>query len=183
MASQSVIDFFLFALRSLKIPPVAYFTEESIESLKCIDDLPQLASLHVPHGNYRSARSAKGRPEHIFNPEESPTSAHAEYLLYDSGSNSGSSPVLRSPMSPRQQLSPNLLPWASPSRDVYSHPPIQQHYHQPRSVARHVRRQSDSMDMETPRNLLPPLAYLESIPMVRRHPYDEHVLRLFNAGL
>jgi len=161
---------------------IAYFTEESIESLKCIDDLPQLASLHVPHANYRSARSAKGRPEHIFNPEESPTSPHAEYLPYDSESASGSSPVLRSPMSPRQQLSPRPLPWASTSQDSYSQP-SPQYYHQSRPVTRHVKRRSDSVDVESPPNLLPPLAYLESVPVVRRHPYDEHVLRLFNSGL
>ncbi|KAJ7861319.1 Gti1/Pac2 family-domain-containing protein [Mycena olivaceomarginata] len=50
---------------------IAYFTEESVDRLNCIDDYPDLSSLHVPHGKYKSARSVKGRPDHIFNPDDS----------------------------------------------------------------------------------------------------------------
>ncbi|KAJ3759175.1 Gti1/Pac2 family-domain-containing protein [Lentinula raphanica] len=38
---------------------IAYFTQESLEFLHTIDDIPGLASLHVPPGKYKSARSAK----------------------------------------------------------------------------------------------------------------------------
>ena len=48
---------------------VAYSTEESLERLRSIDDIPQLANLRVPPGKYKSAHSAKGRPEYIFNPD------------------------------------------------------------------------------------------------------------------
>jgi len=41
---------------------IAYFTQESLDYLRSIDDIPELASLHVPPGKYKSARSAKGRP-------------------------------------------------------------------------------------------------------------------------
>ncbi|KAF7374596.1 cAMP-independent regulatory protein pac2 [Mycena sanguinolenta] len=42
---------------------IAYFTEESVDRLNCIDDYPSLSCLNVPHGNYKSARSVKGRPD------------------------------------------------------------------------------------------------------------------------
>ncbi|KAJ3899826.1 Gti1/Pac2 family-domain-containing protein [Lentinula edodes] len=38
---------------------IAYFTQESLEFLHTIDDIPGLSSLHVPPGKYKSARSAK----------------------------------------------------------------------------------------------------------------------------
>ena len=43
-------------------PPVAYFTQDSVDYLRSIADIPELASLNVPLGMYKSARSAKGRP-------------------------------------------------------------------------------------------------------------------------
>jgi hypothetical protein len=62
---------------------VAYFTEESLDRLRSIEDIPQLAALRVPHGKYKSARSAKGRPDHIFNPEtENPEFSRLEYVPY-----------------------------------------------------------------------------------------------------
>ncbi|KAJ7474050.1 hypothetical protein FB451DRAFT_1398053 [Mycena latifolia] len=50
---------------------IPYFTEESVDRLHCIDDYPTLSSLKVPHGKYISARSVKGRPDHIFYPDDS----------------------------------------------------------------------------------------------------------------
>jgi len=62
---------------------VAYFTEESLDWVRSIEDIPQLAALHVPHGKYKSARSAKGRPDHIFNPEtEDSEFSCLEYVSY-----------------------------------------------------------------------------------------------------
>lgn len=40
---------------------VAYYTQETLEYLRVVDDIPMLHSLHVPPGRYKSARSAKGR--------------------------------------------------------------------------------------------------------------------------
>ncbi|PFH49751.1 hypothetical protein AMATHDRAFT_62499 [Amanita thiersii Skay4041] len=40
---------------------IAYFTEASRNYLRTIDDIAQLASLHVPPGRYRSARCKGGR--------------------------------------------------------------------------------------------------------------------------
>jgi len=55
---------------------IGYFTEESIERLKCIDDIPQLATLQVPHGKYKSARSAKGRPDQYSTRNQTYPSLH-----------------------------------------------------------------------------------------------------------
>ncbi|KAE9393218.1 hypothetical protein BT96DRAFT_887396 [Gymnopus androsaceus JB14] len=45
---------------------IAYFTQESLEYLHTIDDVPGLSNIRVPPGKYKSARSAKnGRPSTI----------------------------------------------------------------------------------------------------------------------
>ncbi|KZP34424.1 hypothetical protein FIBSPDRAFT_720022 [Athelia psychrophila] len=41
---------------------IAYFTQATIDDLRSIDDILELARLTVPPGTYKSARSAKGRP-------------------------------------------------------------------------------------------------------------------------
>ncbi|KAK7043224.1 hypothetical protein VNI00_008578 [Paramarasmius palmivorus] len=38
---------------------VAYFTQDSMEYLRTIDDIPALANLHVPPGKYTTARTGK----------------------------------------------------------------------------------------------------------------------------
>ncbi|KAF8873892.1 Gti1/Pac2 family-domain-containing protein [Infundibulicybe gibba] len=43
---------------------IAYFTQESVEHLRTIDDISQLAAIRVPSGKYTNARSA--RPTPIF---------------------------------------------------------------------------------------------------------------------
>lgn len=43
----------------------AYFTQDTLENLRTIDDLPELASLHVPPGKYISARSINKNPKVI----------------------------------------------------------------------------------------------------------------------
>ncbi|TFK44294.1 Gti1/Pac2 family-domain-containing protein [Crucibulum laeve] len=41
---------------------IAYFTQDTLDYLRTIDDFPELASLQVPPGKYKSARSSKSRP-------------------------------------------------------------------------------------------------------------------------
>lgn len=41
---------------------IAYFTQATVDDLRSVDDIRELASLTVPPGIYKSARSAKGRP-------------------------------------------------------------------------------------------------------------------------
>lgn len=57
----SVLFFTLFAIRSLFVPfdnLDAYYTEDSLEHLRTVDDIPILANLHVPHECYQRARSS-----------------------------------------------------------------------------------------------------------------------------
>jgi len=39
---------------------IAYFTQDTVDYLRTVEDIPCLAGLHVPVGMYKSARSAKG---------------------------------------------------------------------------------------------------------------------------
>lgn len=41
----------------------AYYTNDSLDKLRTIDDFPELASLHVPPGRYLSARSINKNPK------------------------------------------------------------------------------------------------------------------------
>ncbi|KIL65886.1 hypothetical protein M378DRAFT_76121 [Amanita muscaria Koide BX008] len=142
---------------------IAYFTEESIERLKCIDDVPQLASLQVPHGKYKSARSVKGRPDHIFNPEsEGPEYAHLEYVPY--------TPRVGHSHSPRERMwhkaGSHEVPYLESRRYPFW----------------------GGSDSSAPEGGVPaalaPLAYLENIPPPRRHPLDEKALKLLSpAGI
>ncbi|KAH9485084.1 cAMP-independent regulatory protein pac2 [Psilocybe cubensis] len=43
---------------------IAYFTQDTVDQLRSIEDHPQLRGLNVPDGLYVCARSAKGRPRH-----------------------------------------------------------------------------------------------------------------------
>ncbi|KAJ7502382.1 Gti1/Pac2 family-domain-containing protein [Mycena galericulata] len=150
---------------------IAYFTEESVDRLNSIDDYPILSSLNVPHGKYKSARSVKGRPDHIFNPDDSADSgefSHLQYVAYDPGSVSSRSS--RSTPSPRYP--PRSLTWNGPTSDRGD-----------------SRRQAEAgphkRGMSLPESelgSLAPLEYLETMTPPRRHPVDETALKLFKAG-
>ncbi|TFK44307.1 Gti1/Pac2 family-domain-containing protein [Crucibulum laeve] len=146
---------------------IAYFTEESIDRLRSIDDIPQLASLHVPHGKYKSARSAKGRPDHIFNPEtDSPEFSRLEYVPY----------------APRRSPSLKLSPSSHhPLTWIESPPTDSSQLNQKRPQRRRGPGSSASSDDSSPDGLAP-LAYLQTIPPPRRHPVDEKTLMLFSSS-
>ncbi|KAG6857705.1 hypothetical protein H0H87_004121 [Tephrocybe sp. NHM501043] len=135
---------------------VAYFTEESLEHLRSIDDFPHLANLIVPNGKYKSARAAKGRPDHIFNTDlDTPEFPRLEYIAYTPRRGSvSSSHTVDSPYS-RSTRQPELL------QSRYRHPS------QSRSV---------SSDESSPESLAP-LEYLQNMAPPRRHPIDEKVLK------
>ncbi|KAJ7267676.1 hypothetical protein B0H12DRAFT_1255915 [Mycena haematopus] len=146
---------------------IAYFTEESVDRLNCIDDYPALSSLNVPHGKYKSARSVKGRPDHIFNPDDSADNgefSHLQYVSYDPGSFSSHSS--RSTPSPR--YTSRSLTWNGLASDA--DPRRQQEHKRGRSLP------------ETDTGFLAPLEYLETVTPPRRHPVDETALKLFRAG-
>ncbi|KAF8070448.1 Gti1/Pac2 family-domain-containing protein [Lyophyllum atratum] len=142
---------------------IAYFTEDSIEHLRSIDDFPHLANLIVPSGKYKSARSAKGRPDHIFNTEaDSPEFPRLEYIAYN--------PRRASISSTRIALD-----------SANSHParrmelPLQSRYRTPSQSG------SVSSD-ESPPDSLAPLEYLQNMAPPRRHPIDEKTLKLFPSS-
>jgi hypothetical protein len=140
---------------------VAYFTEESLDQLRCIEDIPQLASLCVPHGKYKSARSAKGRPDHIFNPEtENLEFSHLEYVPYTpncrSASRNSETPATNRPST-----------WIDLSL-------------QDQNGSTTSGSAGSASDNNPDR--LAPLTYLQNIPPSRRHPIDEKALMLFQAS-
>jgi hypothetical protein len=142
---------------------VAYFTQDSVDYLRSIDDIPQLATLPVPPGKYKSARSAKGRPrdhQATFERLSSPMGVYPTYGLkpqYSPYPHTGS-------MDPRSRH-------ASPWHD-------------------HLTRQDDTLHVIRPKSrlmsrdnseVLAPLAYLQNIPPLRRHPLDEKALMSLHA--
>ncbi|KAF8893506.1 Gti1/Pac2 family-domain-containing protein [Infundibulicybe gibba] len=145
---------------------IAYFTEDSVERLRSIDDIPQLASLSVPHGKYKSARSAKGRPDHIFNPEsERSDFSRLEYVPY--------APRTGSSQQPQPQDS-------SCWRNSSLPPPNPTRMGMPTTARR--RGQTSSVSSDEGPECLAPLAYLKNIPPPRRHPVDEKALKLFSSS-
>ncbi|CAA7261825.1 unnamed protein product [Cyclocybe aegerita] len=155
---------------------IAYFTEDTITRLRSIDDIPQLASLAVPPGRYKSARSAKGRPDHIFNPDsESPVFSRLEYVPY----------------APRTSPPP---PQPQPLTPLQAQHPYQSHRHSesPVSPVSPVERpisvphapgpaSSTSSSISDDSKNLVPLCYLQDNPPPRRHPTDEKVLMLLTS--
>ncbi len=154
---------------------VAYFTEETVHRLQSIDDIPRLASLTVPAGQYISARSAKGRPDHRYSPEsEGSGFTQLEYVPY--------APFQAPPASPPEPLStvnqslyPSSIGWPNSSANNG----------QRMSCIRPLS-QSSSSSQSTEGNRdhsqgLVPLSYLEDQPPPRRHPNDEKVLMMLTS--
>ncbi len=153
----------------LSINLVAYFTEDSIKRLRSVDDIPHLRNLLVPHGKYKSARSAKGRPDHIFNPESDPC---IEYVPYESSQSPALPPLTTS--HPHHPLS-----WPdSPSQQDYS-PSSPHHIPYPRQIRRGPGSSGSSDDNS---ECLAPLEYLKNIQPPRRHPMDEKALMCLNSS-
>ncbi|KAG6873450.1 hypothetical protein C0995_015539 [Termitomyces sp. Mi166 len=137
---------------------VAYFTEESIEHLLSIDDIPPLANLVVPSGKYKSARSTKGRPDHIFNNDtEAPEFPRLEYIPYT---------PKRASASPSHTA--DALYHSHSEKQIE---PLSQTRYETSSKSRFV-----SSD-EPPPDSLAPLEYLQNMAPPRRHPTDEKALQ------
>jgi hypothetical protein len=140
---------------------IAYFTQESLDSLRSIDDIPQLASLPVPPGKYKSARSAKGRPrEQQLLDTFGPYSAYKPKLQYFPYHSPTSGPIDYQASAWQEQATPNddthLMTLTRPKS---------------RSVSQ------DSSEV------LAPLTYLQNIPPLRRHPLDEKALMSFSSTI
>ncbi|KAG6831773.1 hypothetical protein H0H92_007925 [Tricholoma furcatifolium] len=138
---------------------IAYFTEESIEHLRSIDDFPQLANLAVPSGKYKSARSAKGRPDHIFNNDpNAPEFTRLEYIPY----------------TPRRASISSVIPGAD---SPYNRSTIA--VESPTSRYRNRSQSRSSEEYFSQPDCLAPLEYLQNMAPPRRHPIDEKALQQF----
>ncbi|KAF9257959.1 hypothetical protein L218DRAFT_948756 [Marasmius fiardii PR-910] len=153
---------------------IAYFTEESLDQLQCVDDLPHLASLPVPHGRYKSARSSKGRPEHICSGDQhySDSGSPIEYIPYaPKGSSSPpSSPSNESSLSPK---------WHERERTHGAYP---LGFTSPPSPQSPAPGQDRSRRFNHGEENLAPLVYLQAISPPRRYPEDEKTLKLLASG-
>ena len=148
----------MLALQSLPAA-VAYFTEDTVNRLRTVDDIPQLANLSVPHGQYKSARSAKGRPDHIFNSEAESAFARLEYVPY-------------APRASPPEPSPTTLY----HHDTWSDPSVREPI-----TGRSNALSSKSDDHRNHREVLVPLSYLQDHTPPRRDPTDERVLMLLTS--
>ncbi|KAF8197897.1 Gti1/Pac2 family-domain-containing protein [Pholiota molesta] len=140
---------------------IAYFTEDTASRLRTVDDIPELASLVVPYGLYKSARSAKGRPDSIFNPEsEGSGFSRLEYVPY----------------MPRP--SP---PTPNPDLTVESSEAWQNKLLREKSTPRRSGPSSTTSSDENLTNALVPLSYLQDQPLVRREPTDQILLKKLDS--
>ncbi|KAF9527344.1 Gti1/Pac2 family-domain-containing protein [Crepidotus variabilis] len=146
---------------------IAYFTEETVHRLRSIDDIVQLNSVTVPSGLYKSARSAKGRPDHIFGQDsEGSAFAHLEYVPYaPPGTTQSPSP---GPSTAAELPHNSLSSWTTPPQD---------HRRSPTSRPSSSLSNSSAPDPK----ILVPLSYLEEHPPPRRHPTDEKLLMMLTT--
>jgi len=144
---------------------IGYFTEESLDGLKSVDDFPRLASISVPPGRYKSARSGKGRTDNIFNDDsDTPQFPQLEYVPY--------TPTRTEVYTPVPFARPSAMQRPS-TRDI-------RHNSYPK-VASTSRSQSGSISSDDS-GILAPLAYLENVAPPRRHPIDEKTLKLLSPS-
>ncbi|TFK70634.1 hypothetical protein BDN72DRAFT_896321 [Pluteus cervinus] len=165
---------------------IAYFTPDSLDYLRTVDDIPELANVSVPPGQYTSARSTKWNRAprtmdrfHHHNPQRkspypsaTPQPPHAPSYL----TNGQPHPPPYTPYDIANDA--NYSP-PSPASGLGLKPP------QPRPLSHHIPfAPSPGRPPRTglTNDLLAPLAYLENIPPPRRHPLDEKALMSFNPG-
>ena len=139
-------------------------------------------ALRVPHGKYKSARSVKGRPDHIFNPDRDDGTdteyppAHLQYV-YEPGS--GGSLSSRSSFStPSPRYPPRALTWNGVATGPAGAAPT---HGRNRSLPE-VRMTSPSPANDGEAGFLAPLEYLQAVTPPRRHPMDETALKLFRGA-
>ncbi|KAL0956887.1 hypothetical protein HGRIS_002995 [Hohenbuehelia grisea] len=148
---------------------IAYFTEESLSYLRTIHEHPHLATLLVPHGKYKSARSAKGRIRDQIEDDYVEPSIHIPHSSPHQGPPT-------SPLSAGSQTSPLDPRRFLPQQPRYEYPRF-------RDDERYSVASSSSSEPDTPSHSLAPLAYLENIAPMARHPVDEKVLMMFSPTI
>jgi len=151
------LNFFIGAFRVIDVlSAVGYFTQETIDNLYTIDDFPELASLQVPPGKFRSARCVKGRPK-------------------DTSENAG-------PYSSNQARSPKYAPYLA-SNGHHPSPLDPPAWPKAPHDLTHGKLGSSRFS-STPdgAQVLAPLAFLETTHIPKRHPIDDRALRSFTVS-
>ncbi|KAF8482569.1 Gti1/Pac2 family-domain-containing protein [Russula ochroleuca] len=135
---------------------IAYFTQETIDNLYTVDNFPELASLQVPGGKFRSARCVKGRPK-------------------DASENTG-------PYSSQQSRSPKYAPY--PASTVQPPSPLDPPAWPKAAHDLAHGKHGHSRFSSTPdgAQVLAPLAFLETTHIPKRHPIDDRALRSFTVS-
>jgi len=136
----------------------AYFSQSTVDDLGTVDELPDIASLPVPEGRYRSARSNKNRYR-----EEARRLRERDRIEHSQVEPDNSSPRSSSAYTPNK--TPAVVPVSFLMQDM-------------RTPLTHGQlRSSNHLG-------LTPLTYLEDLPVPRahRHPEDEKVLRSLTQG-
>jgi hypothetical protein len=153
----SAFGFLIGALQAINVRPVvAYFTQETIDSLYTIDEFPELVGLQVPPGKFRSARCVKGRPKEASE-NTGPYSSHqARSPKY--------APYPASTVHPPSPLDPPA--WPKAAHDL-AHGKL---------GASRFQSNPDGAQV------LAPLAFLETTHIPKRHPIDDRALRSFTVS-
>ena len=133
----------------------AYYTQESLESLRTVDDIPFLRTIEVPRNCYVCARNNGTRR----NARQGGAESNLPQLTYDSSSSSSAT------LSP-EALTYNSIPLPPPHTPSEAHIPPAAPL--PPGYVLSDRR-------------LAPLEYLQNISPKARDPIDDEALRQFQA--
>lgn len=139
----------------------AYYTQETVDQLDTVDDIPELRTLYVPDGAYICARTSSQRRNARAAQKRSLDESTESQLrpLHPYQYDRCTPPLPPSASPPPQQWSP-LTNAILPTRD-----------HSPRAYG-------DCADRQ-----LAPLEYLQNIPPSSRNPVDDEILKSFRRRL
>lgn len=176
---------------------VAYFTQETANTLYTVQDFPHLASLQVPPGSFRSARSAKGRPRAVeytthtvdSSRHNSPKRGSLVSAPYTYAHRQ--SPILKRPVSASSSFSSSRQPAAAADQNLpdidFVAPTLPQPYEQPYTEPdlgwlQCVPPAGTVSCVDAAEVGLAPLAFLENSHIPKRHPVDDRALRAFSLS-
>ena len=152
---------FVLSLRTYIAYVVAYFTQETVDTLRTVEQVPSIAALRVPSGRFRSARAVKGRGGGSRLPHDHPVTT-------PSPPRRGHTPPRYMPYHTSPRLSPPPKPvlpplWPSVKYDLASAAP------------------SGNKFKDTENGVqIPPLGFIENTHVPKRCPVDEWALRSFD---
>ncbi|VDB84933.1 unnamed protein product [Peniophora sp. CBMAI 1063] len=139
---------------------IAYFTQETVDALRTVDQIPSIAALRIPAGRFRSARAVKGRSGGARHPHDLVTTPSPPRRVQ--------SPHRYAPYHTSPRLSPPPKPvlpplWPAVKYDLACAAP------------------SGNKFKDTEHGVsIPPLGFIENTHVPKRCPVDEWALRSFD---